>query len=113
MGLRLLDRRPIGELKKSQHKDHPMKYVLVPIAEGIEEIEAVCIIDTLRRADVNVTVASVSNQLEICASRGTKLIADTTISTCTTKLYDMIAPSWRYAWRHTSRPLRATHCPAA
>ncbi|MCP4710197.1 MAG: DJ-1/PfpI family protein [Planctomycetes bacterium] len=68
-----------------------MKYVLVPIAEGTEEIEAVCIIDTLRRADINVTVASVGNQLEICASRGTKLIADTTINGCTTKLYDMIA----------------------
>ena len=65
------------------------KNVLVPIADGTEEIEAVCIIDTLRRADIDVTIASVS-QLEIIASRGLKIIADTTIDQCVNKIYDMI-----------------------
>ena len=44
------------------------KKVLVPIADGIEEIEAVCIIDVLRRAGAEVTVASV-DKLQITASR--------------------------------------------
>lgn len=34
-----------------------MKKVLVPIANGSEEIESVCIIDTLRRAGADVTGA--------------------------------------------------------
>ena len=34
----------------------PKRRVLVPIADGTEEIEAVCIIDVLRRAGAEVTV---------------------------------------------------------
>ena len=45
--------------------------VLVPIADGTEEIEAVSIVDTLRRAGAEVTVASVG-QLQVTASRGVK-----------------------------------------
>lgn len=49
---------------------------LVPIADGTEEIEAVCVIDTLRRADVEVTVASVSSDTSVVCSRGLKVQAD-------------------------------------
>lgn len=66
------------------------KTVLVPIADGIEEIEAVCIIDTLRRSGAVVTVASVK-ALRITASRGLKLIADAQIADCTGKEFDVIA----------------------
>lgn len=66
------------------------KTVLVPIADGTEELEAVSIIDVLRRADANVTVASVDN-LQITASRGTKLVADKLISGCKNAEYDLIA----------------------
>ena len=52
------------------------KKVLVPIADGTEEIEAVCIIDVLRRAGAEVTVASVEKELQITASRGVKIVAD-------------------------------------
>ncbi len=37
------------------------KTVLIPIANGSEEIEVVTMIDVLRRADIEVTVASVSD----------------------------------------------------
>jgi len=66
------------------------KQVLVPIADGTEEIEAVCIIDVLRRAGAEVTVSSV-DELQITASRGVKLVADARISDCTGREYDLIA----------------------
>lgn len=48
---------------------------LVPIADGSEEIEAVTIVDVLRRAGADVVLASVDN-LAITASRGVKITAD-------------------------------------
>jgi hypothetical protein len=65
--------------------------VLVPIGFGTEEMEAVIIIDVLRRAGADVTVASVEPQLEIEASIGTKLVADTSISTCSDQVFDLVA----------------------
>ncbi|AMO56054.1 hypothetical protein GZ77_04305 [Endozoicomonas montiporae] len=67
--------------------------VLVPIAQGCEEIEAVTIIDTLRRAGANVTVAActIDGDLDIEASRGVKLTADTQIDQCQDKTFHMIA----------------------
>lgn len=66
------------------------KKVLVPIADGTEEIEAVCIIDVLRRAGAAVTVASVGH-LQITASRGVKIVADCTITDCQNDHFDLIA----------------------
>ncbi|MGY0219961.1 DJ-1 family glyoxalase III [Endozoicomonadaceae bacterium StTr2] len=67
--------------------------VLVPIADGSEEIEAVTVIDTLRRANCNVTVAACTeeNRLSIEASRGIRLIADCHISFCASQSFDLIA----------------------
>jgi protein deglycase len=67
------------------------KNVLVPIADGTEEIEAVCIIDTLRRAGAEVFVVSVSGKLQVTASRGVKIVADALISDCIGKTYDLVA----------------------
>ena len=66
------------------------KKALVPIANGTEEIEAVCIIDVLRRAGTSVTVASVE-ELQVTASRGVKLVADQLIDDCVDETYDLIA----------------------
>lgn len=65
------------------------KHVLVPIADGIEEIEACTIIDVLRRAKIEVTVASVSD-LQVTASRGVKIVADTLIADCKDETFDLI-----------------------
>jgi DJ-1 family protein len=51
--------------------------VLVPIANGTEEMEAVIVIDMLRRAGVDVTVAGDANI--VTCSRGVRIIPDTTI----------------------------------
>jgi 4-methyl-5(b-hydroxyethyl)-thiazole monophosphate biosynthesis len=64
--------------------------VLVPIADGTEEIEAVCIIDVLRRAGAEVTVASVEEALQITASRGVRIVADVPIGECTGRSFDLI-----------------------
>ncbi|MFH1615321.1 MAG: DJ-1 family glyoxalase III [Planctomycetota bacterium] len=65
--------------------------VLIPIADGSEEIEAVCLIDVLRRAGADVTVASVTGRRQITASRGVKIVADVTIDKCVSIEYDLIA----------------------
>jgi len=66
------------------------KKVLIPVAKGTEEIEAICMIDTLRRSGAEVTVASVETGLEVEASRGVKLTADCFITDCAQQTYDMI-----------------------
>jgi 4-methyl-5(b-hydroxyethyl)-thiazole monophosphate biosynthesis len=65
------------------------KKVLVPIANGTEELEAVGIIDTLRRAGADVAVASVQ-ELQITSCCETKIIADKHISACMNEEYDLI-----------------------
>ena len=65
------------------------KKVLVAIADGSEETEAVSVIDTLVRAGADVMVASVTDK-NITASRGVKLVADKVISECAGDEYDLI-----------------------
>lgn len=54
-----------------------MTNVLVPLADGVEEMEAVIIVDVLRRAGWNVITTAIENNPDITASRGVKLIPDT------------------------------------
>jgi transcriptional regulator GlxA family with amidase domain len=67
------------------------KTVLVPIADGSEEIETACITDTLTRFGAHVTIASVGPTLECRMSRGIKVVADCPISDCVGKAWDLIA----------------------
>jgi 4-methyl-5(b-hydroxyethyl)-thiazole monophosphate biosynthesis len=66
------------------------KKVLIAIADGTEELEAVTIIDVLRRAKADVTVTSVGNK-QVTASRGVNLVADAVISDYVGNVYDLIA----------------------
>ncbi|MGD8591457.1 MAG: DJ-1/PfpI family protein, partial [Gammaproteobacteria bacterium] len=47
-----------------------MASVLIPLAQGCEELEAVTIIDLMRRAGIEVVTASLSDE-PVKASRGT------------------------------------------
>ncbi|KAK0581759.1 hypothetical protein LWI29_017589 [Acer saccharum] len=67
-----------------------MPRVLIPIANGSEEIEIVTIVDILRRAKVDVVVASVEKSMKIVASQGTKIIAEKLISNASEEIYDLI-----------------------
>ena len=66
------------------------KTVLVPVADGTEELEAVAIIDVLRRAGATVTVASVTGARQITASRGVVIVADALIEACTNMEFDLV-----------------------
>ncbi len=65
------------------------KKVLVPVAQGTEEMEAITIIDVLRRAGTNVVVASV-DEIIIKASQGTEFKAETLIKDCMDDPFDLI-----------------------
>ncbi len=72
-----------------------MPSVLIPIADGCEELEAVTLIDVLRRAGIEVTTASLSPRFEgkvkpVTASRGVVLIPDTILDEALTQNFDML-----------------------
>ena len=66
-----------------------MPKVVVPLADGFEEIEAMAIIDVLRRAGIDVTVAGLHGGL-IESARRVKVAPDTTIDTIAVDDFDMI-----------------------
>jgi len=67
-----------------------MASVLVPLAEGSEELEATTIVDLLRRAGIEVTTAGLADG-PIKASRGMTLVPDTTLDAVMEQEFDMIA----------------------
>ena len=66
-----------------------MAKVLVPLAQGCEELEAVTVVDLLRRARIEVITAGLDEQL-VCASRGMVLVPDMTLERALQQDYDMI-----------------------
>lgn len=66
-----------------------MLKVLIPLAQGCEELEAVTIIDLLRRAEIHVITAGLDSQA-VTASRGTVLVPDTDLDTALKEDYDMV-----------------------
>ena len=66
-----------------------MARVLIPLAQGSEELEAVTVIDLLRRAGIEVVSAGLSEGLVKC-SRGTVLMPDTVLDDVLGEQFDMI-----------------------
>ncbi|QJC28913.1 DJ-1 family glyoxalase III [Enterobacteriaceae endosymbiont of Plateumaris rustica] len=50
--------------------------ILICITDGIEEIETVSTIDILNRSNINVTLASTTNNYKVSCAHGTNLICD-------------------------------------
>lgn len=63
--------------------------VLVPLAEGCEELEAVTIIDVLRRGGVAVVAAGLADG-PVRASRGTVIVPDATLDEVLSQQFDMV-----------------------
>ena len=66
-----------------------MAKVLVPLADGCEELEAVTIIDLLRRAGIEVVAAGLKPGV-VKASRGVQLVPDATLDAALQDRYDMV-----------------------
>ena len=66
-----------------------MASVLVPLAQGCEELEAVTVVDLLRRAGIHVVTAGLDEQ-PVRASRGVVLLPDMTLEQALQSDYDMV-----------------------
>jgi len=70
-------------------KKNSVTSVLVPLAQGCEELEAITIIDLLVRAGVNVVTAGLDDA-PVIASRGTKICPQTNIEALVNQSFDMV-----------------------
>jgi len=66
-----------------------MSKVLVPLAVGFEEIEAITIVDVLRRAGLEVVMASLEG-LHVKGAHGIEVVADTLLETIEASTFDMV-----------------------
>jgi len=66
-----------------------MASVLVPLAQGCEELEAVTVVDLLRRAGIDVITAGLDAQ-PVHASRGMTLLPDMSLDAALQLEFDMI-----------------------
>src|SRR5690606_8456564 len=69
------------------------KRALIVIAHGVEDIETVAQIDVLRRAEVEVRVASIESSKEIAAARGTRIVADCLFEAGASQSYHLLSPA--------------------
>lgn len=67
-----------------------MPTVLVPLAEGFEEIEAFAPIDLLRRAGVDVTTAALADGIHVTGRSGITAHADTPLAAVLGRDYDLV-----------------------
>jgi len=71
-------------------KENGMASVLIPLAPGFEDLEAVTLVDLLRRAGIEVVTAGLQRGL-IQGSRGTRIEPDAYLDDVLTRDFDLIA----------------------
>lgn len=76
-------------MEKPNAKINTIPKVLVPLAQGCEELEAVTITDLLTRAGINVITAGLDENI-VTASRGMKLVPDKILQDVLDDDFDMI-----------------------
>lgn len=67
-----------------------MNDILIILADGFEEAEAVITIDVLRRLNLDVCVASINDNLVTTSSRNIKIIADKKVTECKNNKYKAV-----------------------
>ena len=70
-----------------------MAAVILPIAKGFEELEAVALIDVMRRGGIDVRVAYLEDELQgdlVLGANGITIQADTSIKTIISEDFDMM-----------------------
>lgn len=64
---------------------------LIVIAEGVDDLQSVTLIDVLRRAEVEVVVASIEGRRMLTCARGTRLTADGMLVDLLAQPFELIA----------------------
>lgn len=67
-----------------------MAKVLIPLADGFEDIEAVSVIDILRRGGVEVVTASIHDRLAVTSAHGIRMEADALFAAAAAADYEAI-----------------------
>lgn len=68
----------------------PTLHALVLVFDGIEEVEALTPVDILRRAQIEVTMASVTGSPNVTGRNGITFAADSALSLVQAKTYDLV-----------------------
>lgn len=63
---------------------------LIPVAEGVDDLQTVTLIDVLRRAEIEVVVASIEGRRMLTCARGTRLTADGMLVDLLAQSFDLI-----------------------
>src|SRR5690606_27082813 len=66
------------------------QHVLLAVADGVEDIETTTLLDVLRRAELEVVVASVEDRRMITCARGTRLTADAMLLDVLAQDFDLL-----------------------
>lgn len=67
-----------------------MAKVLVPLANGFEDVEAITVIDVLRRGEVEVVTASLDESTEVTSAHGVVMKAEATLEDVVDDVFDAI-----------------------
>ncbi len=76
-------------MSSDEHQEGVMPSVVVILADGFEEVEAVAVIDVLRRAGIDTVIAGLHDG-PIVSARKVKVLPDTVIDTVRVDDFDMI-----------------------
>ena len=63
---------------------------LIPVANGNEDLEVIAMIDVLRRADIEVVIASINNEDTVTLMKGSRLVVDAPLLNVVQQEWDLI-----------------------
>jgi 4-methyl-5(b-hydroxyethyl)-thiazole monophosphate biosynthesis len=78
---------------------------LITLAEGIDDLQAVTLVDVLRRAKVEVVVASIEGRRMLTCARGTRLTCDAMLVDLLAQPFDLIVLPGGAVGRSTCRTI--------